>query len=516
MTSADYVIVGAGSAGCVLAERLSADEHTHVVLLEAGSQDPNSIAELRVPGLFPRTFGSEVDWGFQTVPQGGLNGRTIPYPRGKALGGSSSINGQLWTLGHRADYDAWATAGCVGWGYADVLPYFEKAESERIRLAGIRYPNPVTPDFITACARVGHVPAGPQEDGYTLARATHRDGLRWSSADSYLGPAGDRPNFEVITGGLVRRVLFEDTHAVGVELETDGGVAQIRADREVILAAGAVGSPHLLMLSGIGPSGHLAEHGIQVLVDAPGVGQNLFDHLLVPLAFAGRGFESPGVDAGLEEIQRYLDDRIGPLDSILSEALVFLRTREELDGPDIEVVLMLVPFGEHETSVQHGLALGVILLRPESRGSVTLRTANPHDAPLIDPGFLSDTHGADLATTVAGVRKAQDIVDQPVLSKWLGEPLTPGAMSAETPDIVEYIRRTGLSIFHPVSTCRMGPDPQSVVDLEFQVRGTSGLRVVDAAAMPSQVRGHTHAPVTMLAERASELILKQGSTISMV
>ncbi len=509
MTTADYVIVGAGSAGCVLAERLSADEHTRVVLLEAGGPDPNSIPELRVPILFPRTFGSEVDWGFTTVPQAGLNGRTIPYPRGKTLGGSSSINAQLWTLGHRADYDAWAAAGCVGWGYADVLPYFEKAEDERIRLAGIRYPSPVTPDFLTACARVGHAPAGAQQQGYTLARATHHDGLRWSSADGYLGPARDRRNLRVLTGGLVRRVLFDGAHAVGVERETDDGVQQIRADREVILAAGAIGSPHLLMLSGIGPGGHLAEHGIQVLVDAPGVGQDLSDHLLVPLAFTARGFESPGVDAGPEEIQRYLEDRTGPLNSILSEALVFLRTREELDGPDVEVVLLLAPYGEHETSAQHGLALGVILLRPESRGSVTLRTAGPHDAPLIDPGFLSDTDGADLATTVAGVRKAQDILGQPVLSKWLGEPLTPGAMSADTADIVEYIRRTGLSIFHPVSTCRMGPGPQSVVDLQFQVRGTSGLRVVDAAAMPSQVRGHTHAPVTMLAERASELILKQ-------
>ncbi|MGH3975719.1 MAG: GMC family oxidoreductase [Pseudonocardiaceae bacterium] len=509
MTSADYVIVGAGPAGCVLADRLSADEHTQVALVEAGDQDPNSIPEIRVPGLLTRTFGSEADWGFKTIPQAGLNGRSIFYPTGKILGGSTSINVQLWTLGHRADYDGWAAAGCVGWGYADVLPYFEKIEAERIRLAGIRYPSPVTPDFVTACARTGHAPSGAQQEGYTLARVTHRDGLRWSSVDSYLRPAQNRPNLSVLTGRTVRRVLFDGTHAVGVELETDYGVQQIRADREVIVAAGAIGSPYLLMLSGIGPGDHLAEHGIQVLVDAPGVGQDLSDHLLVPLTFAGRGFESPGVGAGPEEIQRYLEDRTGPLNSNLAEALLFLRTQDELDGPDVEIAMVVIPYGEHATSAQHGLALAVILLRPESRGSVTLRTADPHDPPLLDLGFLSDAHGADLATTVAGVRKAQDILNQPVLSKWLGEPLTPGALSSDTADIVTYIRRTGLGAFHPVSTCRMGPDPQSVVDLGFQVRGTSGLRVVDAATMPSQLRGHLHATITMLAERASELIIKQ-------
>lgn len=510
MTTADYVIVGAGSAGCVLADRLSADEGNRVVLLEAGGGDPNAIPEVQVPMLFPRVFGSDIDWGFETVAQDGLRGRTIPYPRGKVLGGSSSINAQLWTIGHRADYDAWAAAGCEGWGYADVLPYFEKAVDERIELAGIRYPSPVTPDFLTACAQAGHAPAAEQQEGYLVARANHKDGVRWSSADAYLGEAKHRPNLTVLPDSFVRRVLFEGTTAVGVEVETERGVEVIRADREVILAAGAVGSPQLLMLSGVGPAAHLAEHGIDVLVDAPGVGHDLSDHLLVPLAFAGEGFESPGVGAGETEMQQYLKDGIGPLDSIVSEALVFLRTREELEAPDVEIVLLLLPYGEHEnTTVQHGLALGVMVLRPESRGSVTLRTADPHDAPVIDPRFLSDSGGSDLDTMVAGVRKAQEILDQPVFGKWVGEPLTPNARSTNTEDLVGYIRRTGLSLFHPVSTCRMGTDPGAVLDLGFRVRGTTGLRVVDAAAMPSLVRAHTHAPVTMLAERASEVILRQ-------
>jgi choline dehydrogenase len=507
VTTADYVIVGAGSAGCVLAERLSADENATVVLLEAGSPDPERYPEIRVPALFPRMFGSTADWGFGTVPQAGLNGRSIPIPRGRALGGSSAINAQLWTRGHPADYDAWAAAGFQGWGYTDVLPYFEKAE-ERIRLAGIRHPAPLTPDFLSACAQAGHVPAAEQPEGYALARATHKDGLRWSSADGYLTMARSRRNLTVVTGRLVRRVLFRGNRTTGVELEAEDGVRQVRAEREVIVAAGAVGSPHLLMLSGIGPADQLAQHGIPVLVDAQEVGQNLTDHLVVPLAFAGRGFESPGADAGADEIQRYLTDRAGPLGSIISEALLFLRTRKDLAAPDVEIVHLVVPYGEHETTVRHGLALGVIVLRPESRGSITLRTGDPHDAPLLDPRYLSDRDGTDLDTTVAGVRKAQEILNQPVFARWRGEPLTAGAMSGDTCDIVRYIRRTGLSIHHLVSTCRMGPDPQAAVDLRFRVRGTSGLRVVDASAMPSLVRAHTHAPVTMLAERASSLILR--------
>ncbi|HTP17592.1 MAG TPA: GMC family oxidoreductase N-terminal domain-containing protein [Streptosporangiaceae bacterium] len=509
VTTADYVIVGAGSAGCVLAERLSADENTEVVLLEAGGPQPERNPEIQVPVLFPRTFGSTLDWGFTTVPQAGLNGRVIPIPRGRALGGSSAINAQLWTRGHPADYDGWEAAGSRGWGSADVQPYFEKAE-KRIRLAGIRCPAPCTADFLSACAQAGHAPAAEQPEGYGLARATHKDGLRWSSADGYLTTARHRPNLIVLTGSLVRKVLFTGTRACGVELETGESVHQIRAGREVILAAGAVGSPHLLMLSGIGPAGHLAEHGIPVLVDAREVGQNLTDHLIVPLAFAARGFESPGADAGPEEIQQYLKDRAGPLGSIISEALLFVRTRQDLDAPDVEIVHLVIPYGEHQTAARHGLALGVIVLRPASRGAVTLATADPHDAPLLDPRYLSDSGGADLDTAIAGVRQAQQILEKPVFARWRGESLTPGAMSGSSADIARYIRRTGLSIHHLVSTCRMGPDPQAPVDLSLRVRGTSGLRVADASAMPSLVRAHTHAPVTMLAERASALILGRG------
>jgi choline dehydrogenase len=307
----------------------------------------------------------------------------------------------------------------------------------------------------------------------------------------------------------VRRVLFEGTRAVGVEVEDGDGVEQIRS-REVVLAAGAVGSPHLLLLSGVGPAPELAGHGIASVVDLPGVGRDLADHLIVPLAFAARGFESPGVTEGPEEIQQYLKDRTGGLGSILSEALVFLRTSDEVDAPDVEIVHLVVPYGEHEQQAAHGMALGVIVLRPRSRGSVTLRSADPRDAPVLDPGYLSDEEGADLATAVAGVRKAQDILASADLAQWRGEPLSPDALATGTEEIAAYVRGTGLSIHHLVSTCRMGADPASVLDPHFRVRGAEGLRVVDASAMPSIVRAHTHAPVTMLAEKASEVILQGG------
>jgi choline dehydrogenase len=472
--TADYVIVGAGSAGCVLADRLSADG-SQVVLLEAGP--PATAPETKVPILFTRTFGGEHDWDFTTVPQEHLAGRRIPYTRGKGLGGSSLINAQLWTTGHRADYEAW------GWSYDDVLPWFERIEAERMKLAGVRYPSPVTADFVSACARAGHAPAGTQPDGYTLVRATHDAGLRWSSADAYLRP---RPNLRVRSGVLVRRVLFDGVRAIGVELGDE-----VVHGREVILAAGAVGSPHLLMRSGVGPAAHLGEHGVPLVADVPGVGQSMSDHLIVPIAFAGNGFTSPGVDARPAEIERYLRDREGPLDSILSEALLFLRTRDGLPGPDIEIALLMMPYGETE---RHGLALGVILLQPESRGTISLRSADPHAAPVIDPRYLSAP--ADLDTLVAGIQRAQEIVAQPVFNRWLGRRLSPD-------DPEECVRRNGSSIFHPVGTCALG----SVLDPDFRVHGTEGLRVVDAAAMPGNVRGHTHAPVTMLAEKAAASII---------
>ncbi|GLZ38917.1 GMC family oxidoreductase N-terminal domain-containing protein [Actinokineospora sp. NBRC 105648] len=500
----DYVIVGAGSAGCVLAERLTEDRHTRVALIEAGGPDRSNA--IKVPALFTRAFGTADDWAFTTTEQAELGNRPVFFPRGRTLGGSSSINAMLWTRGHRVDYEAWASRGCVGWTYEDVRPYFERAECGPIRLDEVRTPSPSTADFLTACALSGHEPVGDDLEGFMESRVTHFRGLRWSAADGYLVPARHRPNLTVVTGGLVERLLLKGTHAVGVQVRTATGVRQVRARKEVILSAGSVGSPHVLMLSGIGPSEHLSDLGLPTVVDAPGVGQELTDHMVVPLAFTSDELRSPGVGADQDDIRQYLRHRHGPLGSNLAEALLFLRTRPELPAPDIELVLMQVPFGDHETTADHGLAVGVMLLQPRSRGQVTLRSAHPDDPPLINPRYLSDVDGRDLAVTVDGMRKAHEIMRQPVFAKWLGKPLTTGALSDTEADITRYIRRTGISLFHPVSTCRMGVEQDAVLDLEFRVRGTTGLRVVDASAMPHIVRGHTHAPTVMLAERAADMI----------
>lgn len=505
MTTADYVIVGAGSAGCVLANRLSADGGTSVVLVEAGGDD--RFPEIQVPSLFPRSFGGLADWGYSTVPQPELGDREVLYPRGRVLGGSSSLNAQLWTRGHRADYDGWAAAGNEGWSWEEVRPYFERAESGPIRLAQVPDPRASTPDFLTACDLLGYRPAGEQPEGYLPAQVTHSEGLRWNTAEAYLHPVASRPNLAVRTAGVVRRVVFDGVRAIGVEVETAKGARLIRAGREVILSAGSIGSAQLLQLSGVGAADALERLGIPVVAHSPEVGRNLSDHLLVPMAFAAaNGYESPGVDAGPREIRDYYRGRHGPLGSNLAEALLFLRSQEDAPAPDVELFVMQVPFGTQAKPDRHGSGVGVMPLRPRSRGSVTLRSADPRQAPLIDPRYLGDEEGADLQLTLAAVRKAQEVIAQPVFAKWLGEPLTPGADAVADTELADYVRRVGVSIFHPVGSCRMGADERSVVDPRLRVRGTEGLRVVDASTLPSLTRGHPHAPTVMLAERASDLI----------
>ncbi|CAL9368550.1 GMC family oxidoreductase [Streptomyces cellulosae] len=523
--TARYVVVGAGSAGCVLAERLSADGDAQVVLIEAGG--PDRRAEIGIPAAFPSLFGTSADWGYRTTPQPGLGGRTLNWPRGRTLGGSSSLNAQIWTRGHLADFDGWAEDdGCAGWSAGEVLPYFARAEDRSgagaygsggpIRIEDLRDPSPATAEFLGACAEAG-LPA--LDDGRPLepegagpVRATQRGGRRWSAADGYLRPALRRENLTVVTDARVERILIEDGRAVGVAYTTADGPAEARADGEVLLAAGAIGSPQLLMLSGVGDADELRGHGITVHAHSPRVGRGLADHLYVPLAFEAHGRVTPGVTDRQGEITEFLRGRRGRLTSNLAEAVAFLRSGPGLPAPDLEFVWMLVPFLDQARAArQHGVTLGVVLLRPRSHGTVRLASADPAAHPVIDPRYLSDPDGDDLRVLTEGIHRAQQVLTRPALAARLGAPLTPGALDPDPGTVHALTRTHAETLYHPVGTCGMGGDPEAVLDPHLRVRGVAGLRVVDASALPSLPRGHTHAPTVMLAERAADLILAEAA-----
>ncbi|MEV1077632.1 GMC family oxidoreductase N-terminal domain-containing protein [Streptomyces sp. NPDC050211] len=520
-----YIVVGAGSAGCVLADRLSAGCDGRVVLIEAGG--PDRRAEISIPAAFPALFGTSADWNYRTTTQPELDGRSLRWPRGRTLGGSSSLNAQIWTRGHRADFDGWARAeGCTGWSAQEVLPYFLRAEDRSgggdygsggpIRIEDLRDPSPATAEFLAACAEAG-LPS--LDDGHPLepegagpVRATQRGGRRWSAADGYLRSAGGRENLTVVTDARVDRILIEGGRAVGVAWTGPDGPAELRADGEVILAAGAIGSPQLLMLSGVGDADALRGHGITVHAHAPKVGLGLADHLYVPLAFDAHGPVTPGVTDPQGEIAEFLRGRRGRLTSNLAEAVAFLRSDHGLPAPDLEFVWMLVPFLDQGRAPRtHGVTLGVVLLRPRSHGAVLLASTDPSAHPVIDPRYLSDPDGDDLRVLTEGVHRAQHVLTRPALAKRLGEPLTPGALDPDPRTVRALVRAHAETLYHPVGTCAMGPGPDDVLDPRLRVRGVAGLRVVDASAMPSLPRGHTHAPTVMLAERAADLILAEAA-----
>ena len=521
----DYLIIGAGSAGSVLAARLSEDPDVQVEVLEAGPVDRSVLIHCPA-GLALMARTRQLNWGFETVPQPGLNGRRGYQPRGKVLGGSSSINAMIYMRGHRADYDAWAAAGNAGWSYEDVLPAFRRSEhNERgadafhgtggpLNVMDLRSPNPFSPRFVEAAKEAGFAAHpdfnGAEQEGVGLYQVTHRNGERCSAAKAYLTPALGRANLRVRTGAQVTRILLEGTRAVGVELLQDGQRLSVRARREVLLCAGALQSPQLLMLSGIGPGEELRRHRIPVRHELPGVGLHLHDHpdvVLVhdlPGATDLFGLSLGGALRVLRGVGEWRRQRSGMLTTNFAEAGGFIRSDASEPLPDLQLHFVVGKLVDHgrKTVLGHGFSCHVCVLRPRSRGSVRLHSADPLAAPAIDPAFLQDPD--DLRRLVAGFRLMRDILHRPALARFGGRELSASAAARTDAEIERFIRDHADTIYHPVGSCRMGSGPLDVVDARFRVHGLDGLRVVDASAMPSIVGGNTNAPVIMMAERAAE------------
>jgi len=519
-TTADYVIVGAGSAGCVLANRLSEDPDVRVLLLEAGGRDRHPA--IKIPAAFANQFHTKLDWDFATEPEPHCDDRSLYIPRGKALGGSSSMNAMLYVRGRPLDYDLWEADGAAGWGWKDVRPYFLKAEdNERgasehhavggpLHVADERSPRPLTQRFLRACEGVG-IPVvddynGPEQDGASLCQVTQRNGRRWSAADAYLRPVSGRPNLAVRTGVHVARVEREGERAVGVSVVGRRGRRElVRAQREVLVCAGAIGSPQLLMLSGIGPAGHLREHGIEVAVDAPGVGSNLQDHPYVTCVWDCTAPESLyGADKPRPTLE-WLLRRTGPLTSTVAEAFAFVRSRPGLPAADLQYHFAPAYFvrnGEQEYD-GHAFTSGPVLITPRSRGEIRLRSADPAAKPRILTNTLADPE--DLAALVTGVELAREIVGHEPLATVRGREIYPGAAIRADADVAAWIRANVELLYHPCGTVAMG-GADAPLDPELRVRGIDGLRVVDASVFPTVTGGNTNAPTIMVAERAADVI----------
>ncbi|MFC4589429.1 GMC family oxidoreductase [Sphaerisporangium corydalis] len=508
----DYIIVGAGSAGCVLANRLSADPSVRVALLEAGGPDRKT--EIRIPAAFSKLFKTPYDWNYSTAKQAEMSGRELYWPRGKTLGGSSSINAQMWVRGHRADYDGW---DLPGWSYDEVLPYFQRAErrsgSNRgevygtdgpIHISELRSPNVTTLAFLRACEEIGLTRLdelnGPSNEGFSPTPVTQDRGRRWSAADAYLRPATRRPNLTVLTGAQVRRiVLDQDGRATGVEY---GEGLRVTATREVILSAGAIGSPHLLILSGIGHPDDLRAAGVEPRHELPGVGRNLMDHLASAVILACPEPVTLARAESAGNLARYLLGRSGMLTSNVGEAVAFIRTSAEEPAPDIELLFAPVAFADHGLTPPsgHGLTIGVVLLQPESRGRITVADGEP----VIDPCYL--TAPADARRLVAGLRRAREVFASEALRPYAGGPMAPYGGEETDEELTRFVHEHSETLYHPAGTCKMGVGDDAVVDPSLRVVGVPGLRVVDASVMPMLNRGHTHAPTIMIAERAADLI----------
>lgn len=525
----DYVIVGGGSAGCVLAARLSENPDARVCLIEAGKRDTNPF--IHMPVGFAKMTTGPLTWGLVTAPQKHANHREIPYAQARVLGGGSSINAEIFTRGHPSDYDRWATEeGAAGWSFAEIRKYFLRSEGNTV-LAGewhgtdgplgvsnLPSPNPTTRAFVQSCQEYG-IPYnpdfnGPIQEGAGVYQTTILNNRRCSAVVGYLRPAMKRPNLKVIIGNQVLRLLFEGRRAVGVEYAIGGAVQQVRAGSEVVVTAGAIGTPKLLMLSGVGPAAHLQSHGIDVVQDLPGVGQNLTDHFGIDIVAELKGHDS------LDKYNRYhlmawagLQYALfnsGPVTSNVVEGGAFWYADGAGSAPSPDLQFHFLAGAGAEAGVpsvpkgSSGVTLNSYTVRPKARGSVTLRSADPRDTPVVDPNFLGDPD--DLRISVEGVKISREIFSQPSLQKYIRQIRFPDANVRSRADFEAYARQYGRTSYHPTCTCRMGEDEMAVVDPQLRLRGLDGIRLCDSSVMPSLIGSNTNAPTMMIAERAADLI----------
>jgi choline dehydrogenase len=522
----DTVIVGAGSAGCVLAHRLSADPSRRVLLVEAGGSDRSPL--IRAPGgLLPIMMSGAFNWGYESTPQKHLHDRVLYLPRGRVLGGSSSTNGMVYCRGTRSDYDEWVRLGNAGWSHAEVLPYFRRAETHELgesawhggsgplHVGRPRVKHPLARAFVEAGQQAGHPynddTNGARRFGFGPTDVTAWRGRRQSTSIAYLRPARRRRNLDVITHALATRVLFERRRAIGMELARGRGVQRVHAASEVILAAGALNSPKLLLLSGVGGGSQLRARGIPVVQDLPGVGENLHDHLATHVKLRSRVpnsmFKYFGPVQGALAVARYVALREGPLADPGMEAVAFVGSAPGLADPDLKFHFLMALYRNNgrELIPEHGFGAHVNAVQPRSRGSVRLASADPAAAPLIDQNYLADPH--DLEVMRAGIRIAREVFRQPAFDRFRGDELAPGSQATSDADLDAYVREKSEADYHSVGTCRMGNDALAVVDAELRVHGLDGLRVVDASVMPRIVSGNTNLATIMIAEKASDQIL---------
>jgi choline dehydrogenase len=526
----DYVIVGAGSAGCVLANRLTADGKHSVLLLEAGPKDTNFW--IHVPLGYGKLFKAKtVNWMYQTEPEPGLDGRSIFQPRGKVLGGSSSINGLLYVRGQHEDYDRWRQRGNSGWGFDDVLPYFKKAENQQrgaddyhggdgpLPVSDLGHPDPLSAAFIAAAAESG-LPLNPDfngaaQEGAGFFQTTTRHGRRASTAVAYLRPAKGRKNLQVETSALAQRILFDGRRAVAVEYRKAGVKRTARARKEILVSSGAYNSPQLLQLSGVGPADLLRKHGIGVVLDAPGVGNDLQDHMQVRIVMSctKKITLNDIINHPLRRMLagvHYAALRKGPLTIAAGTSGAFFKTSPRLASPDIQIHFL--PFSTDKMGEKlhsfSGFSASVCQLRPESRGSLRIKSADPAVAPEIRINYLATE--TDRTANVEGLKILRKILQAPALKPYVVEEVEPGVKVAIDEELLSFCRQRGSTVYHPTSTCRMGNDPLAVVDQRLKVRGIEGLRVIDASVMPDLVSGNTNAPVIMIAEKASDMILQDA------